>query len=226
MKRVYVYVLIFLGNFMLAQRGQSSFNWLDSLGVSSWGPGKVYYIAQVTTILNSRSYHKKFGRILLLLKTKVDGEGGNYYTIAYSPGPSDDPLFIVFKDYTDSLKNIGVIGCDRLFIPGNNFIYSQSRTDQMFKKRRKFAISRGQLFEVTQPYYYVGISTKTNKPIQIYSDIDLTLPLASLPKGNEVEILLNKDDKYLVKTPFGLVGWIKIPITPKTVFDDLFFKGD
>ena len=95
----------------------------------------------------------------------------------------------------------------------------------MFPRRRKFTVSREKIVEIKQSFCYVGIKTFTLANIKLFADMNLMVQLAFLPKNTEVEILLNKGNKYLVKTPFGLVGWTKVDPTYRTPFNDLTFHG-
>lgn len=61
-----------------------------------------------------------------------------------------------------------------------------------------------------QPFYFVGLKTKVKKLIVLYGDLSYEKPIAQLPKGSQVEVLINKENDYLLKSPFGLVGWLKI----------------
>jgi hypothetical protein len=53
--------------------------------------------------------------------------------------------------------------------------------------------------------------------------------VARVPKGSKVVVLLNQGDYYLIKTSFGLVGWLKLPDEPlgsKPTIEGLFVAGD
>jgi hypothetical protein len=89
-------------------------------------------------------------------------------------------------------------------------MYTSGLADQMFNTRKKFVLHNGTIEEVHQPFYYVGLKTKVKKAITIFDDPLYEKPIAQLPEGAQVEVLLNKENDYLVKTPFGLVGWLKI----------------
>ncbi len=154
--------------------------------------------------------------------------GGEKYLLVYDEGPSEDPGFFFYKkedgDYVDKFE----VYADKIFITGTGFVYTAGHTNQYYDKRRKFKFIGTELIEVKQPYYYVGLKTKTVRPIKIYSDHACTKILASLPADYEVEVVAadSNDEKYLVKTSFGLVGWWKLDDDYNGSIKDLTFRGD
>lgn len=59
-------------------------------------------------------------------------------------------------------------------------------------------------------------------------DIDQMHQRAVLPKGSTVTVLVNKGDNYLIKTPFGLLGWLKIKggSQEDTPILGIYWRGD
>ena len=97
----------------------------------------------------------------------------------------------------------------------------------MFDQRKKFRLEKDKIIEVLQPYYYVGLESKVKKRINIYSTPQQDEVVASLPEGSPVTVLLNKGEQYLLKTSFGLVGWVLIPGgSQETPIEGLYFAGD
>jgi hypothetical protein len=106
----------------------------------------------------------------------------------------------------------------------------------MFNKRRKFKIENDTIIEIKQPYYYVGLKGKILKPLTLYSDKGLLNPVAQLPIDYEIEILLAEtgssdfeiDYYYLVKSNFGLIGWIKISDIDiwNNLINGFYYAGD
>ena len=115
-----------------------------------------------------------------------------------------------------------------LIIPGNGSIYISGHTDNMFDTRKKFIYDGNKFNELIQPFYYVGLETFTIKPITLFSDTTLSNPVASLPENSEIEVLINRNDLYLIRTSFGLTGWLKIgPVSPDySPIKGLYFAGD
>ncbi len=52
--------------------------------------------------------------------------------------------------------------------------------------------------------------------------------MARLPKGSALTVVLAEEDWYLVKTPFGLVGWLEVKdyTQQAETIERLFFRGD
>ena len=51
--------------------------------------------------------------------------------------------------------------------------------------------------------------------------------VAVLPEGSEIEVLLSDDPKwYLVRSSFGLVGWVEVPEYAMNTNIGLSFAGD
>ncbi len=132
--------------------------------------------------------------------------------IAYNPGPSDDPNFEFYRQDGQDFTFLFSLDADEIYVPGNGYIYT--RQDNVAKKY--IYLRNGEAREIKQPFYYLGIKDRTLKPIKVYADRNFTKVLASLPRNYPVEILLGKNceygnfcDAYLIKTSFGLVGWIQ-----------------
>jgi hypothetical protein len=132
------------------------------------------------------------------------------YLIQYSDEPSGDPHFLFYRIEKDTLIGIGRIPSDNIYIPGNGFLYSSCRADRMFETREKYIISRDTLSEVKQPFYFVGLESEALQELNLYSDTELTKVVATIPKGSPVFIVANQKDYYLLKTPFGLLGWVQV----------------
>jgi len=52
--------------------------------------------------------------------------------------------------------------------------------------------------------------------------------VARLPKGSALTVVLAEEDWYLIKTPFGLVGWLEVKdyTQQAETLEGLFFQGD
>jgi hypothetical protein len=77
---------------------------------------------------------------------------------------------------------------------------------------------------------FPGLKTHEIKDyLTIYSTPAQKEAVAAIPKGTMMTALLaDNDDHYLIKTAFGLVGWLTIPADSQvaTVIDGFFFAGD
>lgn len=151
--------------------------------------------------------------------------------VLFDAGPSDDPEFIISK--RDG-KIVGRVSALEFYIADNNTIYSTGHTNNMFNKRQKFQLFQDTLLEVKQPYYYVGLKSKTISTLTLYKSKTENEILAVLPKDYDVEILLcepNKDNSetsFLVRTEFGLIGWLRLKekYMYETPIEGLHFFGD
>ena len=164
---------------------------------------------------------------LKLIKTKINSSGQLYYVV-FSWGPSADPNFQFYKD-SDLSRPAFTIYALQVFIPGNGYIYSSGHTNNMFNTRKKYTVENNSLKEIEQAFYYVGLKTKTLEAIKLYRDEQLVKIIANLPKDYNVEVLINKPgtNLFLIKTDFGLTGWIKPEMRGRTTqIDKLYYAGD
>ncbi len=162
-----------------------------------------------------------------ILKTRIDSNSEDKYIIDFTLGPSWDPHFIVHRVDGYSTAFMGKTGfCNNLFIPGDGFIYTTGHVNSMFDIRRRYAIQDDHLVETPQPFYRVGLETVTTGPLKLLSDPMSATILKILPAGTSITVLLNKDDLYLITTPFGLTGWAVIESPYYTPIQHLIFRGD
>ncbi len=144
-----------------------------------------------------------------------------YVNIIYTPGPSVDPVFSI----TDkNNKLIWSEAAEEMCINSNGIIYLSGNMNRMFNQRMKFKLVDGKVTEVMQPFYFVDVKGELLKPIRLYSEKNNKGELiATLPIGYEIEILLAEPEitkneygvqnpimNYLARTPFGLVGWLRL----------------
>ena len=162
-----------------------------------------------------------------LLVAKLDREGQAKYTIDFDPGPSADPSFIISNE--KSGERIGSIGADALTVPGNGFIYSTGRTNNLHVERQKFAIRDGKLEEIKQPFSYVGLHTKSNVPLTLTAGKGTGEVIAKLDKDSQLTVVLRDGEHLLIKTPFGLVGWWKMKtdvMAENAEIEGIYYAGD
>jgi hypothetical protein len=221
---------IFLVGFLLCIAiavGAESFQNLSVLRVEGVHMDAIVrYNPTITRILNEpvKDSHHITMRAAI---THISSESINEYLIVFDPGPSNDPEFIIYEINDEKEKEIKTIPGDELIIPGNGFIYSVRKADETFLKHRKYSLAKGTLEEVEQPFYYVGLKTKTRHNIIIFGDLNYKNEIANIPANTDIEVLINKDKNYLVKTPFGLVGWILLDeACGHETIKDLCFHGD
>lgn len=164
-----------------------------------------------------------------LIKTQIK-PGGSYYYVVFSWGPSADPAFIFYKQGATD-KMVFSLSGERLFIPGNGNIYIDGHTNNLFNTRKKLKLVNDELVEIKQPFYYVGLKSQTMKSAKLYESEHLRNVIANLPEGYSVEVLINKPgtDLFLVRTDFGLTGWLKLgqnAFWGNEVIKGLYFAGD
>lgn len=166
--------------------------------------------------------------IIYYFKTKINCQVNEKYYIGFYPGPSDDyTIVIAVMNTSKKIIPILEVNAIKVYIPGNGYIYTEGHTDNMFNQRRKYKILGNKITEVKQPFYYVGKKTKTTMAITLWSDKSQTTKVAVLPKDYEVGVVLNSGSWYLLKTPFGLMGWHKIVSgSTRTSLECIFYNGD
>jgi hypothetical protein len=71
------------------------------------------------------------------------------------------------------------------------------------------------------------LESKTTQEVRLYGDPSQIQLVATIAKGSHVLVLINKDENYLLKTEFGLLGWIRIRNgTYETPIEGIYFAGD
>jgi len=208
-------------------RSQSIFSDLKRLTVDSSNHVSVYYNPSRSTLL-TQVYKTEWGEYgMRVLRSRLVPSLPDSFLIEYNEGPSGDPGFVVYRIEKDSLVQICGINGLNLVVPGNGFLYVDGHTDNMFDCRRKYLILRDSVKEIPQPFYYVGLDSKTKQEIRLYVDPTGTQLVATMPKGSAVQVVLSKGDDYLIKTDFGLLGWITIESGSKeTPIEGIYFAGD
>lgn len=127
---------------------------------------------------------------------------------------------------------LGSFSGTKLIVPCDSSVYVSGEANDYFNKRRKYSLKDGTLREVAQPYYYVGLRTINTKPLDIYTDKSYKEKVAHLPANSDIEVLLASvkneyDYDYLIKTPFGLVGWAHFGgLCGMEIVKNICFHGD
>ncbi len=188
---------------------------------------RVFYPKGAATLVNKTLKSDPYAEPeYLVMRVYIDAAKKEQYEVHYSEGPSADPSYRLSQ--VGQVKNsFSVDGLD-LYIPGNGAIYTSSEINRSFVQRRKYALSNGRLQEVKQPFLYVGMASVAQRDLKITATPNGSTEIATIAKGSAVEILLNQGDDYLLKTPFGLVGWIRITDIglEDNVLKGLLFHGD
>jgi hypothetical protein len=205
---------------------------LKKVEIDNYFPVKIFYDPQITQLIDkplNADRPKDDGSPLVtrMLKTRIDSTKKEEVFIDFDPGPSVDPEIVVTR--VGSKEPAGYVPGLNFYIPGTGAIYATGHTNTNFDVRRKYVLQGNKLVESKQPFYWVGLESKAKKDLVLYSGKDQKEVVARLPKGSAVTVVLNEGESwYLLKTPFGLVGWLKIEVTSQEAdtIEGLFFAGD
>ena len=200
----------------------------------------VKYDPSCTTLFNKKlsalaktdplySDDEMMGEDIKLLETCLTPNCKERYTVVFSYGPSADPSFLFYKTSNPD-EAVFVSWGMQLYLTANGFFYISGHTNNTYDARRKFKIANDTISEVVQPYHYVGLKTRTKQAITLYSDDNMKNIVAQLPPKYPIEVLLadqSEEFKYLIKTDFGLVGWVKFDmIYMDDQIEGLYYSGD
>jgi hypothetical protein len=131
----------------------------------------------------------------------------------------------------ETKKVIATFYALNIIVSGNGAIYTSGHLNE-FNLRRKYTYDGKTFKEDKQPFFYIGLKSVTLKEVKLFSDKELTTPLAVLSAGYEIEVLLAEqpfDNKvYLVRTSFGLTGWAALKAEQYKSIDieGLFYNND
>ncbi|MCC6697036.1 MAG: hypothetical protein IT365_15515 [Candidatus Hydrogenedentes bacterium] len=191
---------------------------------------QVRYDKALATLVNQPFDPGAGWNLFKVVTTKLKAGTEETFLVVFDPGPSADPNFQVYRGTDVGEDNyLGSMNGLELSIPGDGFLYVSGHSNTTFNQRRKYQIAGHGMEEIAQPFYYVGLQSKTLKPVTLTSEVDGGAEVATLPAGAPVEILLNRDDnRYLVRTQDGLVGWFTEELTTQDPvhFEGLYFRGD
>ncbi len=151
------------------------------------------------------------------------------FTIQYNSGGSEDPTFNIKWLDGKTEKEFSIEGTELDFHSSGEILIS-GHTNNKFSQKRKVVFKNNKLSEVEQPYYYVGIKSKSLIDIDArLSPDEKSTTTFHLKKGEYVEVLLSDTSQlyFLLKNKEGLLGWVLISENQRpTVIKEIFFKGD
>jgi len=246
---VFMIFFIFPPLYLLAEDQPAGFEHLTTFNIPNtlgeyFDKITIQFDTGISTVIDTTYYDvdidgdvlEELGLNRRLIVTRIDRNDSALYTVDFSPGPSVDPNFRIYRNIGGELKRLTKpgIGGTHLIIPGDGFLYISGHTNNTFDHKRLFRVEGDEVIEVEQPFFYVGLQSVTNKEIVLTSLIG---QVATLPKGTPVTVLLKQNENsqqytYLVKTDFGLVGWVRFKpqelyiINKPNPIEGLFFKGD
>ncbi|MCM0081330.1 hypothetical protein L4X63_06985 [Geomonas sp. Red32] len=157
--------------------------------------------------------------------------GNNTLQIGFTNGLSEDPTFILRTSVGPKKQTVTADGT-YLAISNSCFIYISGNSNQFYNVRRKFTVNSKGIREVRQPLYLVDEVCVASAPVDLRTQkCGKGESVAKIPKGEKVQILLaeryyhDEDgastpacqdsglgvfpyENYLVRSQFGLVGWV------------------
>lgn len=194
------------------------------------GTASIHYVPALTKIINEPIPMESGGMDLRVAELRLSPESTDTLIIQYSEGESGDPQFIIYRVEGRTPRRLG-LGIDGLYLeaPGDGYFYVRGHTDSWFDMRRKFTVKAGDLHEVKQPFYYVGLETKTLDQIVIYGNQGCSEMTQWIPKGTPVTVILNDGYSFLLKVDHDVLGWWR----PKNMsqqraeeIEGIYFAGD
>src|SRR6056297_2650610 len=195
MKSLLVLVLLFCSIGLNAQ--QEPFSYLEKITINQGSDIFIKYNKSGTDVFNTQfkdldkndPFYPEGGPDFYntkLIKTKIDQSSDKEYYVVYSPGPSGDPQFMFYKTTNTEMPVFRVMAL-KAYIPGNGNIYVSGHTNNAFNMRRKYKVVNDELVETEQPFYYVGLKTKTLKPVDLYASRETKKKIAYLPANYSIE---------------------------------------
>ena len=245
MKKQLLIITLFFA-FFCANCSQPKSNFPDLTKVAIDEPGNVFfaYDKETTRFINTScsmlaaddpffcNEDEMFEEQLVVAKFK-NKLLNDSVVITYSSGPSADPVFVVSTAEGKAIKSFY---CLEFYLNSSATIYTSGHTNNMYDRRRKYQLQSDTIVEIGQQYNYVGLEGRSLKEITLYNEMEGTEIIAQLPVGSEIEILLadgsladfDIDITYLVKTDFGLVGWLRLSGQDAygEIMEELFYAGD
>jgi hypothetical protein len=159
---------------------------------------------------------------------KLHPSDADYHVLRCDSGGSDDPQCVLSTTQDPNGPGIAIPG--RLFvIPGDGCVYSAGHTDNMFDTRAAHCPAAGSdLKPVAQPFNYAGLKSKALKALTLYSDKTDAAAVATIEKGQFVEVVLQDGDWFLLRNRFGLTGWAKLATNTQeaTEIQGFYYAGD
>ncbi len=203
--------------------------------------GSIFYnlelaepISKMNRIYNTRDPAAANAKIIdegpVLIRSRLSPESEDIFEISFKWGPGSTNNFNIKKIGGRRTEPAFFHG-DKMYIPGNGYIYVEGHVNSAFNHRRKYRWEDGRFWEAPQAAYYVGLKTYITAPLKLYRDTTYTEVVASLSENQPVEVLIVgnswKKNDFLLKTPFGLTGWVRIDETyPRTALEGIFYKID
>jgi len=193
------------------------------------GPVFIHYVPSLTTIINAATPQESGFTEIRVAKLRLSARSGDTLIVDYTEGGSSDPGFIVSLIEKCGPRRLewSINGLD-FEAPGDGFFYIRGHTNSWFDMRRKFTVEGGNLREVKQPFYYVGLETKTLRQIPIFSTQGCSEYIGRIEEGAPVTVILSDGATFLLKTDHDILVWWRPQITQQRAeeIEGIYFRGD
>lgn len=152
----------------------------------------------------------------------IINDNGVEVFVGYSAGPS--PHMSSFYLYSSSndydFVNFQMEGrIINICIPSTKNIYTENYGEFNMWYSTKLVFDIDHYKEVEQEFYYLGQPSTTNSTIELY-DKNKTYKIATLAKDSKIIVIGWFKHKALIKSVFGLTGWVDIEAI------DIYFTPD
>jgi hypothetical protein len=177
-------------------------------GASCWGPVFIHYVPALTTIINTAIPNESGEMEIRVAKLRLSARSSDTLIVDYAEGMSCDPGFTI-----SLIEKCGPRRLDwpidglELEAPGDGFFYVRGHANAWFDMRRKFTVEGGVLREVKQPFYYVGLETKTLRQIPVFSTQGCSEYIGRIEEGAPVTVILSDGRTFLLKTDHDILVW-------------------
>jgi hypothetical protein len=197
---------------------------------SYWGPVFFHYVPSLTKIINQPIPNEAGIKEVRVASLRLSPTSVDTLLVDYTEGPSADPGFIISLVGKCGPQPLGraINGLD-LEAPGDGYFYVRGHTDSWFDMRRKFTVEAGNLHEVKQPFYYVGLETRTLKQVHLYSTQGCYEMIGWIEKGAPVTVVLSDGCTFLLKTEHDILGWWRpqnMSQQSAEEIEGIYYKGD
>lgn len=168
----------------------------------------------------------------VLVRMRLPAAEGSEYFVVHTDGPSGDPGFYLVDASTG--RESPVIWGEVLALPESGEFAMYQRTNTFFPKRKRVRVDGGELVEVAEPRYTVGLRTiALDSLFVVRSEQDSTI-VARLGRGDSVEVLEASDESTTgryplwLRTASGVRGLVMLdmPQCPAALLRGLCFFGD
>ncbi|MDD3966136.1 MAG: hypothetical protein WC372_06790 [Candidatus Neomarinimicrobiota bacterium] len=147
------------------------------------------------------------------------GESGDAQYLFYLEGRFDEPLFVLHTDH--------------LHFRGEGILIAEGSMNRMFLQSQKYALQKGRIRELPQPFYAIGLESVAMRDLEIYAGKRMEKVIDTVREGEKVTILAaefkENPERYLIRNARGLCGWIRIPHgvwVDETPVRDIYYHGD